>query len=148
MLTTPPMFGTSRGPISISQHHGWTQFLSTMVGTQLSSSMVQPQNPNCNCLPPWQRTQLSTYIVQCQLSTAWSGFNFSAPWSDPYFSTPWSELTESFSKSSKFSAHPLRAWRQPHSGPIFCLGFIMKMVIVVSFTQERKLHQLTTHLNS
>ena len=52
--------------------------------------------------------------------------------------------TEPFSKSSKFSARLFWAWRHPHS----CLGFIITMVIVISFAHERKLHQLTTHLNS
>ena len=56
--------------------------------------------------------------------------------------------TKSFSKSSKFSAHLFRAWRHPHSSRISCRGFIMTVVIVISFAHERKLHQLTTHLNS
>ena len=52
------------------------------------------------------------------------------------------------SKSSKFSAHLFWAWCHPYSSLIFCLGFIMTMVIVISFVHKRKLHQLTTHLNS
>ena len=39
---------------------------------------------------------------------------------------------QSFSKSSKFSAHLFWVWRHPHSIPISCLGFIMTMVIVIS----------------
>ena len=50
-----------------------------------------------------------------------------------------------FSKYSKFSAHLFWASTLQF---ISCLGFIMTMVIVISFVRERKLHQLTTHLNS
>ena len=56
--------------------------------------------------------------------------------------------TEYFSNSSKFSAHLFWAWRYPHSSPIFSLGFIMTMVIDISFAHERKLLQSTTHVNS
>ena len=49
---------------------------------------------------------------------------------------PGQTSTESFSKSSKFSAHLIWAWRHPHSNPISCLGFIMTIVIVISFVRE------------
>ena len=47
-------------------------------------------------------------------------------------------LTDSFSKSLNSQDHLFRAKRHPHSSPIFCLGFIMSMVIVISFAHERK----------
>ena len=43
MLTTPPTFGTSRGPISISLHPVRTHILNIMVGPQLLNIMVGPQ---------------------------------------------------------------------------------------------------------
>ena len=46
---------------------------------------------------------------------------------------------DSFSKSSNSQDHLFRPWHHPHSSPIFCLGgFIMTMVIVISFARERK----------
>ena len=80
-----------------------SQFLNTMVGTQL---------------------QLSAYMAQSQLPTV------------------------SFSKSSNSQDHCFWAWRNSHSSPISYLRFIMKIVIVISFVHERKLYQLTIHLNS
>ena len=46
--------------------------------------------------------------------------------------------TDSFPKSSNSQDHLFRAWRHPHSSPIFCQGFIMAMVIALSFARERK----------
>ena len=43
MLTTPQMFGTSHGTISISQHHVVTQLLNIMVAPQLLTIMVGTQ---------------------------------------------------------------------------------------------------------
>ena len=45
---------------------------------------------------------------------------------------------DSFSKSSNSQDLLSRAWRHPHSSPISFLGFIMTMVIAVSFAHERK----------
>ena len=57
-----------------------------------------------------------------------------------------------FFKILKFSAHLFWAWRHPHSSFISCLGFIMTMVIVISFAHERKLYPMlctwTLNLNS
>ena len=51
---------------------------------------------------------------------------------------PISTSTDSFSESSYSYDHLLRAWRHPHSSSISCLGFIMTMVMVISFVSERK----------
>ena len=59
-------------------------------------------------------TQLSAAMVQSQL------------------------LTDSFLKSSNSQDHFFLAWRHPHSSPISFLGFIITMVIVISFVPERK----------
>ena len=48
-----------------------------------------------------------------------------------------SKLT-TFFKIPKFSAYLFWVWRHPHSSPISYLGFIMTMVIVISFAHERK----------
>ena len=54
------------------------------------------------------------------------------PWSNVYH-----QLTL-FSKSLNSQDHHFRAWRHPHSSLISCLGFIMTIVIVISFARERK----------
>ena len=95
MLTTPPMLGTSRGPISTS----WS-------------------DPNFNCLPLRQTTQLYAYIVQSQL------------------------LTNPFSKSSNSQDYHFRAWCHSHSNLVSHLGFIMTIVIVIYFARERKLYPM------
>ena len=69
---------------------------------------------NFNCLPKWQRTQLSP---------TWPKVNLP---------------TDSFSKSSNSQDHRFLAWRHSHSRPVFYLGFIMTIVIVISFARERK----------
>ena len=46
-----------------------------------------------------------------------------------------------FLKSSNSQDHLFQAWHHPHSSLISCL------VIVISFAQECKLHQLTMHLD-
>ena len=43
-----------------------------------------------------------------------------------------------FSKSSNSQDHLFRTWRHPHSSNIPYLGFIMTMVIVISFAHEHK----------
>ena len=83
--------------------------------------------------------------------TLWQRTPFSAPMAEN--STicllgPMSTFNWLIFKILKFSAHLFWAWRHPHSSLIFCLRFIMTMVIVTSFVHKRKLHQLTTHLNS
>ena len=92
-----------------------SQFLNTMVGLNFSPSW--PEH-NINCLPQWQITQLSAYMAQSQLPT------------------------DSFSKSSNPQDHRFRAWCHSHSSPISYQGFIMTIVIVISFARERRLYQM------
>ena len=125
MLTSPPKFGTSRGAISISQHHGRTQrlncllglqllnttiglqLLNTMVGTQFLNTMVGPQ-----LLHTLVRTQLNLFQTLSNSQPISSGHDvLHTPASFPVWDLSW----------QWWSSYPVR---------------------------ERKLHQLTTHLNS
>ena len=85
-----------------------------------TSSMVKIQLSTSNSVAG---TQSSTYMVQCQLSTA------------------------VIFKILIFSDHLFWAWRHPHSSHISYLGFIMTMVIVISFMCESKLYPTNVHLN-
>ena len=76
-----------------------------------TSSMVKIQFSTSNSMAG---TQLPACMVQCQPST------------------------DSFSKTSNSQDHLCRAWRHQHSSPISCLGFIMTIVVVISFAWERK----------
>ena len=100
--------------------------LNLMAETQLSACMVQSQILNSMVGP-----QLLNTNVQPQLLNTMVGLQLNL-----------------FSKSSTFFAHLFWGWRHPHSSSISSLGFIIKMVIVISFAHERKLYQWTTHLNS
>ena len=56
------------------------QLYAPMAGTQLSSFMVQPQNPNCNCLPQWQRHQLLCFHGrEPNFLPTWYNVNFQQP---------------------------------------------------------------------
>ena len=46
--------------------------------------------------------------------------------------------TDSFSKPSNSQDYLFRTWRHSHSSPVSYLGFIMAIVIVVSFAYKRK----------
>ena len=98
MLTTPPKFGISRGPILISQLVVGLQLLTIIVAPNFSPSW---SDPNFNCLPLRWTTQLSAYTAQSQLTT------------------------ESFSKSSNSQDHCFLAWRHSHSSlfPIWGLSW-------------------------
>ena len=61
---------------------------------------------------------------------------------------PGRNSTESFFKIFQILSPSLLGMTSSPLQPHFCLGFIMTMVIVISFVHERKLHQLTIHLNS
>ena len=71
--------------------------------------------PNFNCLPQCQKPQLCAYMAQSQLPT------------DP------------FSKSSNSQDHRFEIWRHSHSSLISYLGFIMTIMIVISFAREHKI---------
>ena len=116
MLTTP-----QRSAHLVVQ----SQFLNTMVGTQFFAPMAETQLSACifqsqildfDCLPQLQTTQLSAYMDKSQLPT------------------------DSFWKSSNSQDHRFRAWRHSHSTHISYLGFIMTIVIVISFARKRKLY--------
>ena len=119
-----------------------------------------------NFSTPWLDPNFSTPWLDPNLSTQWSNPNFPTPWSDPNFSTPWSDLNFStpysdlnwiFFKTFQILSPSLLGMMSStlSSGHdvihtpalISSLGFIMTMMIVISFARERKLHQLTTHLN-
>ena len=144
-------------------------------------------DPNFNCLPQWQVTQLSAYIVHSQLPAAWLDPNFSTPWSElnsmaensivclhgpilnpqhhcqtqllyimvgsqlqlsgieadnPTFCLHGPKSTPNwlFFKILKFSGPSLLGMTSFTLQPIFYLGFIMTVVIVISLARERKLY--------
>ena len=101
--------------LTIPQHSAHlvvqSQFFNIMFGPNFSQSWL---DPNFNCLPQWQTTQLSVYMARNQLPT------------------------DLFSKSSNSQDHRFRAWRHSHSSSISYRGFIMTIVIVISFALERK----------
>ena len=93
MLTTPPMFGKSRGILDLNS--------SSLVGTRKTAAATVENSTlwqRMEFSAPMAETQLSACIVQYQSSTAWSDPNFSTPWSDPNFSTPWSYVNWIFFK--------------------------------------------------
>ena len=74
---------------------------------------------------------------QIQLSTQWQRTKFPIPqWQ-------WTQLSNlnfstDFPKFSNSQDHLFRAWRYPYSSPISCLGFIMTIMIVISFVCKHK----------
>ena len=104
-----------------------TQLLNTMVGTQLLNNMVRPQ-----LLNTMVGTQLLNNMVRPQLLNTMVGTQL--------LNMVGTQLNLS-SKSSKFSTYLHRAWCHLHSSPIFCLWFIMTIVIVLSFALERNCTQ-------
>ena len=96
----------------------------TQLHLQRAKSNSQLNSRELNHLPPWKKTQLSASMVQCQPSTLW------------------------FSKSS--NSPPISFGHDvihtPASFPVW--GFIMTMVIVISFANEHKLYPMSMHLNS
>ena len=102
-----------------------TQFLSlsyyTMLTTPKRSAHLEVQSQFLNLMIGSQlsasmaeNSQLSVYMIHSQLPI------------------------DSFSKSSNSLHHRLRAWRHSHSSLISYLGFIMTIVIIISFAHERK----------
>ena len=113
------------------------QLYAPMAGTQLSSSMVQSQILNFMVGP-----QLFTIMVGTQLQL--SAIEADNP--TVCLHGPKSPPNDSFSKSSHPQDHRFRAWRHSHSSPISSLGFIMTIVIVISFARDRKLYPMSVHL--
>ena len=112
------------------------QLYAPMAGTQLSSSMVQPQNPNCLVGPQLLNTMVGTQLLNImvgpQLLHTMTGTQLPRFFQNLPNSQPISSGHDVINTPVPFSV-----W-----------GFIMTMVIVISFVHERKLHQLTTHLTS
>ena len=80
------------------------------------------------------RLQLLNTMVLTQLLTIMVGpqLRLSAIKSD--------NQSDSFSKSSNSQDHRFLAWRHSHTRPIFYLGFIMTIAIVISFARECELY--------
>ena len=120
-----------------------------------------PQWQELNYCLPWSNLKIPTAWLDPNFSTPWSELNFSTPWLDPNFLISLSDPTSQhhgrtptstvclngpqstpnwpfFSKSSNSQDHHFRAWRHSHSSPISYLGFIMTIVIVISFVHEYK----------
>ena len=117
------------------------QLYAPMAGTQLSSSMVQPQNHNCLIGPQLLnvivRPQLLNIIVRTQLLL--SAIEADNP--TVYLHEPKSTPNCFFFKIFKFSG-PSRPGMTSHSSPISYLGFIITIVIVISFARESKLYPM------
>ena len=131
MLTTPPTFGTSCGVLDLNSSSPWS-------GREKSNR--RRNGRELNRLPPWSNANLRLHD---------SDFSFSIPWSDPASQHHGRRnSTESFQNFP--NSQPISSGHDVIHTPasIFCLEFIITMVIVIFFAHERKLHQLTTHLNS
>ena len=126
-----------------------SQFLNIMVGPQLLNIMVRPELLTIMVGP-----QLLDIMVRTQLQLSASmAENPSVCLHGPK-STPnrcvfqnlqilWTiSLLKCFSKSSDSQDHCLRAWHHSHSSLISYLGFIMTIVIVISFAHECKLYPM------
>ena len=94
---------------------------------------------------PWCLRSLSVEIWKTQLHLQWSRSNpqlSTLPqWQKLHSLPPWSNVSFQqtlFQKTSNSQDHLFRAWRYPHPSLISCLGFIMTIVIVISFAHERK----------
>ena len=89
---------------------------------------------------PIAEAQLSACIVHSQLPTSTVCLNGRKPNCLSTWPKVNSQLT--FSKSSNSQDHRFRAWRHSHSSFISYLGFIMTIVIAISFARERKLYPM------
>ena len=123
MLTTPPMFGTSlvgdpKNLTAATIIENSTQFSAPMAETQFSACMVQSQIVNCMVGP-----QLLNTMVGPQLLNTMVG--------------PQLNLFQNLPNSQ-----PISSGHDVIHTPalISCLGFIMTMVIIISFARECKLH--------
>ena len=110
---------------------------------------------------PWSKLKIRTAWSDPNFSKPWSKLNFSPSWSDPNFNClhQWkitqlsvyvahSQLpNDSFLKSSNSQDHHFRATRHSHSGSVFYLRFIMTIMIVISFANERKSVPNAMYLN-
>ena len=119
--------------ILCKQHVAGIQLYVPMAGTQRSSSMVQPQNTNC--LVGLQLLNI-IFRPQLQLSTSMAD-NPTVCLHSPKSTPNWRVF-----QNPQILSLSLRAWYHSHSSPISYLGFIMTIVIVISFALERKLYPM------
>ena len=94
-----------------------------------------------------KRQFLKDFRNHTMLTTPWSELNSPLQLSaieagNPTLSLHCPKSTQSFSKFSNSQDHRFRAWRHSHSSPISYVGFIMTIVIVISFAHERKLYPM------
>ena len=123
-----PLNGFIRTPATLTEykciyHWGSISYLLSL-GAQLFNTMVGPELFN---------TMVGT---QLQLSASMAE-NPTVCLHGPKSTPNWL-----FSKSSNSHDHRFRAWRHSHSSPISYVGFIMTMLIVISFACEHKLYPL------
>ena len=167
VLTTPPTFGTSRGPISISENYGRTPTSHHHGRAPTSHHHGRAPTSQHHGRTPTShhhgRTPTSQHYGRTPTSqhhgrTPTSQHHGQTPTSQHHGRTPTSQHhgrnststqlstymlhsqlpTDSFSKSSISQAHHFRTWRHSHSSLISYLGFIMIIVIVISFARGRK----------
>ena len=122
------------------------QLYTPMAGTQISSSIVQPQNPNCliglQLLNNIVGTQLLTIMVGPQLKLSAIKADHPVCLCGPKSTPNWL-----FFKIFKFSGPSLPGITSFTPQAISYLGFIMTIVIVISFARKRKLYPMSVHLN-
>ena len=128
----------------------WLRFFDTRRETQFLEVFrtILCNGREFNCMPPWSnvnlqldgRTSTSQHDGRTQFLNTMVGTQL--------LHTMVGTQVNLLSKSSKFSAYLFCSWHHPHSSLISCLGFIMTMVIVISFARKCKPHQLTPHLSS
>ena len=117
-----------------------------MVGSQLSSSMVQPQNPNCLVRPQLFNTMVGTHFSP-SLSDPTSQHHSQTPTStvclndrQPNCLLSWPKVNLQLSLFQNLQILRTIASRHDVIQPISYLGFIMTIVIVISFVREHKLY--------
>ena len=120
IITTPTTFGTSRGVLDLHLHHSGTPTSYHHCRTQLLTIMVGPQ--------------LQLFAIKADNPTL-------CPHGPKI--TPQLTLFQNFQILMTIaSAHDVI-----HSPVISYLGFIMTIMIVISFARKRKLYPMYVHLN-
>ena len=102
-------------------HNGRDKIVSCLAQSQLSNSWLHGRE--LNSLYHNGRDKIVSCLAHSQLQTDCS------------------------SKSLNSLAHCFQAWYHSHSSLISYLGFIMAIVIIISFAREHKLYPMSVHLN-
>ena len=138
MLTTPPTFGTSRRaldlnwslPVEIRKIQPYASTVDSIPTSRLHGREVNSllQWQKLRCLPAWSNLNFSTATVclngrEPNCRPTWSKVN---------------SLNWLFFKIFKFSGLSLPGMTSFTIQPIFHLGFIMTIMIVISFAHDRK----------